>query len=97
MVASQEEEVLGVLDLVREEKADGLERLLAAVDVVAQEQVVRLWWEAAVLEQAQQVVVLTVDVACTHTHTTHVYIHITYTYTSTYTSIFHIPYGRVHT
>ena len=34
MVATKDEEVLGVLDLVGEEQADGLERLLAAIDVI---------------------------------------------------------------
>ena len=53
MVASQDEEVLGVLDLVREQEADGLERLLAAVDVVAKEEIVRLGREAAIFEQPQ--------------------------------------------
>ena len=63
MVAAQDEEVLGVLDLVREQQADGLERLLAAVDVVAEEEVVGFGREAAVFEEAQEVVVLSVDVA----------------------------------
>jgi hypothetical protein len=35
VVAAQHEEVLRVLDLVGEQQADGLERLLASVDVVA--------------------------------------------------------------
>jgi len=35
VVAAQNEEVLGVLDLVGEQEADGLQRLLAAVDVVS--------------------------------------------------------------
>jgi hypothetical protein len=35
MVATEDEEVLGVLDLVREQEADSLERLLATVDVVS--------------------------------------------------------------
>jgi hypothetical protein len=37
VVAAEDEEVLGVLDLVCEKQADGLERLLASVDVVAKE------------------------------------------------------------
>lgn len=37
MVTTEDEEVFGVLDLVGEEKADGLEGLLASVDVVAEE------------------------------------------------------------
>lgn len=63
VVATQDEEVFGVLDLVGQQQADGLERLLSTVDVVTEEEVVGLRGEAAILEQPQQVVVLTVDVA----------------------------------
>lgn len=62
VIAAQDEEVLGVLDLVGEEQADSLERLLASIDIIAKEEVVRLRWEATVLEQTQQVIVLAVDV-----------------------------------
>ena len=50
VVAPQDEEVLGVLDLVGEEQADSLERLLATIYVIAKEEVVGLGREAAVLE-----------------------------------------------
>ena len=63
MVSPEEEEVLWVLDLVCEEQADGLQQLLAPVDVVAQEQVVGLGREPSVLEQPQEVRVLAVDIA----------------------------------
>ena len=63
VVASQDKKVLGILDLVGQEEADGLERLLAAVNVVAEEEIVGLWREAAVLEETQQVIVLSVNVA----------------------------------
>ena len=63
VVASQHEEVLGVLDFVCQEQADSLQGLLAAIHVVAEEEVVGFWWEAAILEQAQEVVVLAVNVA----------------------------------
>lgn len=63
VVATQNEEVLWILDLVGQQEADGFERLLATVDVVAKEQVVGLWGETAVFEQAEEVIVLTVDVA----------------------------------
>ncbi len=63
MVAAQDEEVLGELDLVGKEQADGLERLLAAIYVVAEEEVVGLGREAAILEETEQVVVLPVDIA----------------------------------
>jgi hypothetical protein len=63
VVASQDEEVLGVLDLVGQEEADGFEGLLSTVDVVTEEEVVGLGREATVLEEAQQVVILPVDIA----------------------------------
>lgn len=63
VVSSQQEEVLGVFDLIAEQESNGFYRLLAAVDVVAQEQVVCLRREPAVLENAQQVIVLAMHVA----------------------------------
>jgi hypothetical protein len=62
VVTAENEEVLGILDLVGQEQADGLERLLAAIDVVAKEQVVCFRGEATVLEEAQKVIVLAVNV-----------------------------------
>jgi len=50
VVATENEEVFGVLDLVGEEQADGLEGLLASVDIISKEEIVCLWWEAAILE-----------------------------------------------
>lgn len=64
VVAPEDEEVLWVFDFVGEEEADGFEALLAPVDVVAQEEVVGIGREPAVLEQTQQVIVLPVNVAC---------------------------------
>lgn len=63
MVAAQQEEVLRIFDLVGQQQTDGLQGLLAPIDVVAEEQVVGSRRESAVLEQAQQVCVLAVDVA----------------------------------
>lgn len=62
MVATQDEEVFGVLDLVGEQKADGLERLLASIYVISKEEVVRLWRETTILEEPKQVIVLAVNV-----------------------------------
>lgn len=64
VVAPQQEEILGILELVGEEKADGLQRLLASVDIVSQEEVVCFGREAAVLKEPQQVCVLPVNVTC---------------------------------
>jgi hypothetical protein len=63
VVPAQDKEVFRVLDLVCQQQADGLQRLLATVDVVSKEEVVGLWWEAAILKQAQQIVVLPVNIA----------------------------------
>jgi hypothetical protein len=65
VVAPEDEEVFWVFDFVGEEEADGFEALLAPVDVVAEEEVVGVGRETAILEQAQQVVVLAVNVAYT--------------------------------
>lgn len=62
VVASQQEEVLGVFDLVGQQQADSLQRLLPSVHIVTQEQVVGLWGKSSVLKQAEEVVVLAVDV-----------------------------------
>lgn len=62
MVAPQDEHLLGVLYLQREQQADGLQSLPPSVDVIPQEEVGGLGREAAVLEQPQHVVVLSVDV-----------------------------------
>lgn len=63
VVAAQNEKVFGVFDLVREQKANGFQRLFAAVNVVAEKKVVGFRREAAVLKKTEQVVVLAVDVA----------------------------------
>lgn len=63
VVAAQQEEVLGVLDLVAEQQRHGLDRLLAAVHIVAQEEVVLLGGESAVVEDFEQVLELPVDIA----------------------------------
>lgn len=62
MVSAQDEEVLGVLDLVGEQQADRLQRLLSTIDIVSQKQIVGLGWETTVLEEAEQVVVLSMDI-----------------------------------
>jgi len=62
VVAAEDEEVLGVLDLVGKKQADGLERLLATIDVITKEEVVGLGRETTVLEQTEEIVVLAVDI-----------------------------------
>jgi hypothetical protein len=63
VVAAEDEKVLWVLDLVGEEKADGLKRLLATVDVVTKEEVVGFGREPAIFEEPEKIIVLSVDIA----------------------------------
>lgn len=50
--------------LVRQKEADHLQPLFPAVDVVAEKKVVRLRREAPILEQSQQIAVLSVHITC---------------------------------
>ena len=63
MVPSEDEEVFRILYLVGQEQADGLKGLLASIYIVAKEEVVRLGREAAILEEAQEIVVLAMNIA----------------------------------
>ena len=62
VVTSEQEEVLWILDLVGEEKADGFETLFTSINIITEEQVIGLWRETAILEQSQEIVVLTVNI-----------------------------------
>lgn len=63
MVTAKQEEVFRIFDFVRKEQANGLQWLLATIDIIAQEQVVRFGRKASVLKQSQQVIILPVNVA----------------------------------
>lgn len=62
VVTAEDEEVFRVFDLVGQEQADGLKGLLSTVDVVTKEKVVCLWWETAILEKTEEIVILAVDI-----------------------------------
>lgn len=62
VVTSQYKEVFWVFYLVCEEEADSLEGLFPSIYIVAEEEVVCLWGEAAVFEQSEEVVILAVDI-----------------------------------
>lgn len=53
VVSSEQEEILGVLDLIRQQQADGFQRLLPSVHVIPQEEVVGFWGEAAIFKQPE--------------------------------------------
>ena len=62
MVATEQEKVLWVLDFVAQEKTYRFDRLLAAVDIVTKEQIVGFGRESAILEDPQQIIVLTMHI-----------------------------------
>jgi hypothetical protein len=63
VVSPQQEERLWILDFVSQQQADGLHALFASVHIVPQKEVVGVRWEASILEDTQQVVELTMNVA----------------------------------
>ena len=50
MIATENEKVLGVFDLVCKKQADSLQRLLASIHVITKEEVVRFRRESSVLK-----------------------------------------------
>jgi hypothetical protein len=62
VVSSEQEEILRILDFVCEEEADSLEGLLSTINVIAKEEIVGIGWEATVLKESEEVIVLAVDV-----------------------------------
>lgn len=63
MIASQKEEVFRILDLVRKHETNDFEILLAAIDVITQKQIVRLWWKVADFKYSQQVNIFSVNIS----------------------------------
>lgn len=63
MIAAQQKEVFWVFYFVSQQQTDRFQTLLSAVDIVAEEQVVALGRIAAIFEQTQKVVKLSVNVA----------------------------------
>lgn len=62
VVPTQDEEVLWILDLVREKQANGFKRLFASVDVVPKEEVICFRWESPIFKEAEKVVILAMDI-----------------------------------
>ena len=63
MVAPQNEEIFGILDLICQEQADRLQRLFSSVNVITEEKVVCFGWEPSVFEQTEQIVILAVNIS----------------------------------
>ena len=52
VVSTEQEKVLGILYFVAKQKANSLDRLFSAINVVTQEEIVGLGWEATILENS---------------------------------------------
>ena len=65
VVTTKEKEVLGIFDLVGKKQADGFKRLFASINIIPEEEIVRLWWKSTVFKQPQQIGILAVYVSCT--------------------------------
>lgn len=52
MISTKEEKVFGEFDFVTEEKENGLQTLLASINIISQEEIVGLRWEPAHLKEA---------------------------------------------
>ena len=63
MIASQHNNVTREVKFDGEEKHADFDAKDATVNIVAKEQVVRIWWEPTILEESQEIVVLTVHIA----------------------------------
>jgi hypothetical protein len=64
VVSPEDEKVFGILDLVRQEEADSLQRLFTPIDVVAEKEVICFWWKSSIFEKTEKVVILAVNVTC---------------------------------
>ena len=62
VVSTQDEEVFRILDLVCQEQTDGLEGLLSSIYVITEEEVVCLWRKPTIFEQAEEIVVLAMNI-----------------------------------
>ena len=63
MIASQEEEVLWVFQLIAKKEDYRFDGLFPAVDIVAQEKVVFLGWVPSIIEYFEQILELSMNVS----------------------------------
>mmetsp|Transcript_13833 Transcript_13833/g.23603 ORF Transcript_13833/g.23603 Transcript_13833/m.23603 type:complete len:209 (-) Transcript_13833:154-780(-) len=63
VVSSEDEKVLWVPYFEREKQANGFDGLLPPIYVISEEEVIGLWWKLSVLKQAEEVVILSVDIS----------------------------------
>ena len=63
MIATEDKEIFGVFDLVREQEANGFQGLLSPINVIAEKQIVGFWRKPSVFEESEKIVILAVDIS----------------------------------
>lgn len=63
VVSAQKEKILWILDLVRQQEANCLQRLLPSIDVISKKQVVAFWRKTSIFKQSQKIIILPVNIA----------------------------------
>lgn len=53
VIPTKNEEILWILDFVCKEQADGLQRLFASIDIIAEEKIIGFGRESSVFEKAE--------------------------------------------
>lgn len=63
MIATEDKEIFGVFDLVREQEANGFQGLLSPINVIAEKQIVGFWRKPSVFEESEEIVILAMDIS----------------------------------
>ena len=63
MIAAEDEKVFRELELIAEQKEDGLKALFSTVYIVPKEQIIGFWRKATHLKEPDEIIVLPMDVA----------------------------------
>ena len=63
MVAAKHEKVLRIFDLITHHQTHCFNGLFSAIDIISEEEIVRLRREPTILKKTQKIVILTMDIA----------------------------------
>ena len=62
MIPTQKKKIVWIANFVGEEKDDSLEVLVTAVHIIPQKEIIDKWWEAATIEETQNISVLSMRI-----------------------------------
>ena len=63
VVTPQQKKVFWVSDFISQKKSNCFNALSASIDIISKKKIIRVWWISAILEQSQQIVVLSMDIS----------------------------------